>query len=191
MSKKVLVVVDVQNDFITGALKNDMALKTVDNIVSKIEKAVEEKTNIVVTRDTHYNENYLNTNEGKHLPIPHCIKNTEGWEIYPKVKAALEKADNSGISVSYVNKESFGSLAVDVYVRRACPEAEIIELVGFCTGICVVSNALLFKANVLDREVYVDASCCACVTEKTHEAALDVLENCHVIVNNRWKEPWK
>jgi len=185
--KNILVVVDCQNDFLTGSLKNDEAVKKIPNIVKKIRN--NNWDGIFVTQDTH-DENYLMTLEGKNLPVEHCIFLTEGWEIEDNIKAALNDAKLRNIPVSYISKYTFGSLElasniVDFILYDLKDSDEVnIELVGFCTDICVVSNALILKANLENlASVSVDSSCCAGITPETHEAALTTMKMCQVKVN--------
>ena len=167
---KVLIVVDMQNDFIDGSLGTPEAVAIVDNVKKKIESYANKEDSLVVfTRDTHY-KNYLSTHEGKLLPVEHCIYDTHGWEI----------ADGLEIpNSSYVNKETFGWLAWDRFTN-----ADQIEIVGLCTDICVVSNALILRAKYPEADITVDASCCAGVTPETHEAALTTMKMCHINVIN-------
>lgn len=164
--KKTLVVVDMQNDFIDGALGTKEAQQIVDNVKKKI--ALYKKTGgeIIFTRDTHQ-KNYLNSNEGKYLPVEHCIEGTDGW----KIADGLEVPE-----ASYVDKSNFGYLNWKEY------DFEEVELVGLCTDICVVSNALLIKAIYPEIKVSVDASCCAGVTPESHRAALLTMKMCQVEV---------
>ncbi len=164
--KKTLVVVDMQKDFIDGALGTKEAVAIVDNVKKKIAKYKENGDEIIFTRDTHQ-ENYMETNEGKHLPVPHCIEGTDGWEIGEglEVEGAL-----------YIDKPSFG------YMNWKDYNLEEVEIIGLCTDICVVSNALIIKATFPEIKVTVDASCCAGVTPKTHQAALETMKMCQVEV---------
>ena len=174
--KKILVVVDMQNDFIDGSLGTAEAEAIVDNVVAKINEYPKE--HVYATRDTHQDD-YLQTQEGANLPVVHCIEGTHGWEINDKVKAALGGA-------VVVNKPSFGSLELaDMMAMEfaGLPAEECeIELVGLCTDICVVSNAMLLKARLPEVKVSVDASCCAGVTPESHEAALKTMQMCQVAV---------
>ena len=173
--KKILVVVDMQNDFIDGALGTKEAQAIVDNVVKKIENF---DGAIYVTYDTHF-EDYMETNEGKNLPVCHCIRDTEGWMLNEKVKAALDKKE----SYTEVEKITFGSIDLPFVLaeENEMDDAEI-ELVGLCTDICVVSNALILKANYPDTDIYVDSSCCAGVTPEKHQAALETMRSCQIIV---------
>jgi nicotinamidase-related amidase len=180
-TKKILAVIDVQNDFITDSLRNEEAIKNVPNIVKKIREFNGDA--IFYTMDTH-EENYLQTNEGQKLPVVHCVKGTEGWEIESNVKAALEDAKLRNIKVVCVEKPTFGSFDLVDKINRACLQANIdIEFVGFCTDICVVSNALLVKAAFYDRaKVTVVEDCCAGVTPETHFAACKTMQMCQIDV---------
>ena len=172
--KKVLVVVDIQNDFVDGALGTPEAVAIIDNAAEKIRNF---DGDIFVTYDTHY-ENYMDTLEGKKLPVPHCIKGTDGWQLNAKIAEALK-----GKEYKTVEKLTFGSVELPELVKEVIGDntAEI-TLIGLCTDICVVSNALLLKANFLDSEIYVDSSCCAGVTRDTHNAALETMKCCQINV---------
>lgn len=171
--EKILVVIDMQNDFINGSLGTDEAQAIVDNVVNKIREY--EPINIYATRDTH-KENYLETSEGKCLPVIHCVKDTYGWQIRDEIAEAMPEA-------KIVDKPTFGStdLADILYARNDKNEIEI-ELVGLCTDICVVSNALLLKAKMPEVKISVDSSCCAGVTPETHKSALDTMKMCQIVV---------
>ncbi len=173
--KKVLVVVDMQKDFVDGALGTPEAVAIVDNVVEKITNF---KGDIYVTYDTHF-ENYMETAEGKNLPVPHCIKGTDGWTLNDKVQAALDKKEYREIE-----KITFGSVDLPNIIKENYDVKDIeIELVGLCTDICVVSNALLLKANFPETPIAVDSTCCAGVTPETHDAALKTLQMCQVKVS--------
>lgn len=172
--KKLLIVVDMQKDFVDGTLGSKEAVAIVDNVVKKTEKF---DGDIIVTYDTHA-DNYLETQEGKKLPVPHCIKGTDGWKLDDKVQAALNKKRFKAIE-----KPTFGSVELMEYIKENYNPNDIeIELIGLCTDICVVSNALLMKANFLETKVSVDASCCAGVTPDSHNAALTTMKMCQVNV---------
>ena len=172
--KKVLIVVDMQKDFVDGALGSAEATSIVDAVVAKIQN---HDGDIIVTYDTHF-DNYMDTQEGRHLPVPHCIKGTDGWRLNAKVQAALD-----GKSYHAIEKLTFGSTELPHYIQATYDPREIeIELIGLCTDICVVSNALLMKANFLETAVSVDASCCAGVTVESHNAALLTMKMCQVRV---------
>ncbi len=162
--KKTLIVIDMQNDFITGALGTQEAQAIVGNVKQKIDEYAARGDEIIFTRDTH-GEDYLQTEEGKNLPIVHCIRGTYGWEI----------ADGLTIpDCIYIDKPTFGWTHWDEM------EFEEIEMIGLCTDICVVSNALILKAFFPEVPITVDASCCAGITPKSHEAALTTMENCEI-----------
>ncbi|MCD8015268.1 MAG: cysteine hydrolase [Lachnospiraceae bacterium] len=185
---KVLIVVDMQNDFIDGALGTKEAVAIVDHVRKKIDRYLENGDAVFYTRDTH-TEQYLQTQEGRNLPVVHCVKGTPGWEISEKVYA-------EGCTI--VDKPSFGSLLLPEIVREAaerCAGAEgqgcdmprqggleSIELVGLCTDICVISNAMILKAAFPEVPIAVDASCCAGVTPESHENALNAMRMCQIQV---------
>ena len=172
--KKLLIVVDMQKDFVDGALGSKEAVAIVDNVVNKIKSF---DGDVIVTYDTHF-ENYMETQEGKRLPVPHCIKGTDGWKLNEKVQAALD-----GREYAAIEKPTFGSTELPEYIKANYGTTELeIELVGLCTDICVVSNALLLKANFLEARVSVDVSCCAGVTVDSHNAALVTMKMCQVNV---------
>ena len=155
-----------------GALGTGEAVGIVERVVRKIE---EFEGDIIVTYDTHF-ENYMDTQEGKNLPVPHCIKGTDGWKLDSKVQAAVDKKEYKSIE-----KPTFGSTELPEYIKSICAQEEFeIELIGLCTDICVVSNALILKANFPEKEIYVDASCCAGVTPETHSEALATMKMCQI-----------
>ena len=174
--KNILVVVDMQKDFVDGALGSADAVAIVPAVVNKIEGF---EGDIYATLDTHY-EDYLSTMEGKKLPVPHCIKDTEGWKLDSAVAEALSKK-----AYTPVEKLTFGSVTLPLLIERAAGGDELnIELIGLCTDICVVSNALLLKAHFCESEITVDAACCAGVTPEAHKAALATMKSCHINVIN-------
>lgn len=174
---KVLVVIDAQNDFIDGALRNEEAIKAVPHIVEKIKNW---NGPIITTQDTH-NPDYLDTREGKFLPIKHCIKGTKGHLINEDIWNAI--ADRGG-PYCFINKKTFGYTLLPEFIDGACNAEKIdeIEFCGFCTDICVISNALIVKAAFPEVDIKVDATCCAGVTPEKHEAALSVMESCQIEV---------
>ena len=172
--KRFLIVVDMQKDFVDGALGTAEAVAIVPAVVRKIEGFDGE---IFATLDTHF-ENYLQTAEGKNLPVPHCIKGTEGWQLDKAVAAALDKK-----GYTPVEKTTFGAAALPGMIAQASGGEPIeLELVGLCTDICVVSNALLLKSIFQETPIAVDASCCAGVTPAKHEAALETMRSCQIII---------
>ena len=172
--KKFLIVVDMQKDFVDGALGTAEAVKIVPNVVEKINSFDGE---IIVTYDTHF-ENYMETSEGKKLPVPHCIKGTDGWALDRQIQNAL-----NGKKYTTVEKPTFGSVELPEIIKQmAGNEAFSVELIGLCTDICVVSNALLLKANFPEMNFSVDSSCCAGVTVDSHNAALQTMKMCQIEV---------
>lgn len=172
--KKFLVVVDMQKDFVDGALGTPEAIKIVPNVVEKIKGFDGE---IIVTYDTHF-ENYMETSEGKNLPVPHCIKDTDGWRLSEGVQNALK-----GREYTEVEKSTFGSVNLpNIIKQKAMAEEFSVELIGLCTDICVVSNALLLKANFPEMPISVDSACCAGVTVDSHNAALTTMKMCQIEV---------
>lgn len=171
--RKILVVVDMQNDFVNGTLGSAEAVAIVDNVVNKINEFEGE---IIVTYDTHQ-ENYMQTREGKYLPVEHCIENTEGWQLNAKVEKAL-----SDKNVTKIKKPTFGSVKLVDMLSGVNESDTEVTLIGLCTDICVVSNALLLKANYPELDINVEAGCCAGVTPKKHEAALETMRSCQINV---------
>lgn len=169
--RRILLVIDMQNDFISGALGTAEAEATVDRVAELIESWPNQ--DVIATRDTHA-ENYLETQEGKNLPVTHCVKGTSGWELHPKIAAALKDA-------AVVDKPTFGSRELAERLAQMAEQEELdVTLVGLCTDICVVSNALLVKAFLPEVPVHVIASCCAGVTPASHQAALDTMRMCQI-----------
>ena len=178
MSKRLLVVVDMQNDFIDGALANPAAQAIVNPICQKINGW---NGDIIVTLDTH-KEDYLSTREGKYMPVPHCINGTEGHKLNKCIEAALVDAQNNGIGTRIVMKPTFGSTVLPELIRNK--KYDYIELVGTCTSICVVSNAMVLKAEYPETNIAVDAACCACLDDKHQNAALTVMQACQIDILN-------
>ena len=169
---KILIVVDMQNDFVTGALANPAAQAIVPKIAKKIEQYEKKGHRIIFTRDTH-DSNYLNTPEGKNLPIPHCIFGTSGWCVVDELNNPEHK---------HINKPTFGYKYWEYEIYDGNGDIEDIELVGTCTDICVLSNALLLKTDYPNIPISVDSSCCAGLTPEKHEAALEVMRSCQINV---------
>ncbi len=169
--RKILLVIDMQNDFINGALGTPEAEAIIDRVVQEIEKYPLD--NIIATRDTH-GEDYLETQEGRKLPVPHCIKGTLGCNLHPRIRAALRGA-------AIMGKSTFASKKLAEKVAALAKKDELeITLVGLCTDICVVSNALLLKAYLPETPIRVIASACAGVTPESHQAALKTMEMCQI-----------
>ena len=167
--KKVLIVVDMQEDFVTGSLGSEAAQAIIPNVKNKIEEYENRGDAVIYTQDTH-GENYLDTNEGKHLPVKHCAFDTDGWRVVPYL-------DN--VEHVHVLKETFGYTNWELFLDD---DVEEIELVGVCTSICVVSNALILKAIYPEAAITVDANCCACVTPESHKHALETMKMCQINV---------
>lgn len=170
--KKALIVIDMQKDFLTGSLANPQAERVIENVKAKVQSYRKNGDSVIFTRDTHFDD-YLTTQEGKNLPVPHCIKGTDGWEIIPGLALSTDEI---------FDKPTFGSVELVNYVQEQGFDS--VELVGVCTDICVVSNALLIKTFCLDTVVSVDGSCCAGVSEDGHKAALQTMASCQVLVKN-------
>jgi len=171
--KKVLIVIDMQNDFIDGALGTKEAAAIVTNVKRKIEEYKKSGNPVIFTRDTH-DRNYLKTQEGRKLPVEHCIKGSDGWAI----SSELDTADSL-----IFDKNTFGSVSLMDYLAENYKEAEF-EFVGLCTDICVISNAIMLKAFLPEAGITVDASCCAGVTPQSHKNALEAMKMCQINVIN-------
>ena len=173
-----LIVVDMQNDFIDGALGTREAQAIVDKVKEKI---LDFKGPVIFTRDTH-GENYMETQEGKNLPVPHCIKGTDGWQIRPELDALRKTRP--------VDKPGFGSVELGRMLLDMNAEEAIgsVTLVGLCTDVCVISNALVIKAFLPEVPVKVDAACCAGISPQSHDNALSAMAMCQVEILNGQKE---
>ena len=178
MSRKILIVVDMQNDFTYGALRNEDAIAIIPNVSAKVKSALDEGTDVIFTRDTH-TEEYMNTEEGRNLPVPHCIEGSSGWEIIDELKPYEKEA------AAVIDKYTFGSDKLGKLLSEKYSDVEEAELIGICTDICVISNALLTKAFLPNAHVKVDASCCAGVTPDSHNTALNAMKACHVEVTGQ------
>lgn len=172
--KNILVVVDMQKDFVDGALGSKEAAAIIDNACRKIKSF---EGDIYVTLDTH-NEDYMTTEEGRKLPVPHCIKGTEGWKLNADIEKALE--DKNPV---IIEKPTFGSQKLaELIAENYKGEKLSVELIGICTDICVISNALTIRAHNTECEITVDSSCCAGVSPEAHNAALTVMKSCLINV---------
>ena len=160
---KYLIVIDMQNDFITGSLGSDMAVNIVPQVVEKV-KGFDGK--VIFTRDTHF-DNYMETQEGKNLPVMHCIKDTDGWEICAELKPYAAKV---------IDKPTFGSVSLPDAIKEYGEDIEEIELCGLCTDICVISNAMILKAVFPEVKIKIDSKCCAGVTVESHNTALQAMK---------------
>ena len=170
--KKILIAVDIQNDFVTGALGSGRAVAAAENAKTKIESYVKKGYTVIFTRDTHADD-YLDSSEGKLLPVKHCVTGTEGREIY----GGLDKNVNNKI---IVDKPNFGWRGWESTLNGLAEKDTELEIIGLCTDVCVVSNALILKCLFPDNKITVDGSCCAGVTEAGHEAALLTMRMCQI-----------
>lgn len=172
----ILIVVDMQNDFIDGALGTKEAVAIVPRVKEKIAAF---GGPVIFTRDTHP-ENYMETQEGKNLPVPHCIKGTEGWQIRPELDS-LRKTEP-------VDKPGFGSVELGRMLLEMNEKEPIasVTLIGLCTDVCVISNALIIKTFLPEVPIKVDAACCAGISPRSHDNALSAMAMCQVeILNNQ------
>lgn len=186
---KVLVLVDLQNDFIDGALGSSEAQAIVPKVVEKI-KNYEDKNNtlLLFTKDTHYDD-YMETLEGKMLPVPHCIENTSGWSINKEISKAAKDEEFLGYSSkkiikSRIYKNTFGSDVLQDLLNKEKDNIEEIEFIGLCTDICVLSNVIMARMTLPNTKITVDASCCAGVTPEKHKAALEAMKSCQIEIIN-------
>ena len=161
---KVLAIIDMQKDFIDGALGTKEAVSIVPKVAARLKKAREDRETVVFTRDTHHAD-YLSTQEGRKLPVPHCMEGTADWQI----DAALPVFDKPG----------FGSTALIDYLK-GLPELESVEFIGLCTDICVITNAMMTKGALPEVPLFVRADCCAGVTPESHETALNAMKMCQI-----------
>lgn len=169
--KEILIVVDMQNDFIDGALGTDEAKNIVDKVAEIVKGFSGE---VIFTRDTHL-DNYMETQEGKNLPVPHCIKGTSGWQLHEKMEILRTP------EMKVFDKPAFGSVELGEYLRGKVDVSKVV-LVGLCTDICVISNAMIVKANLPEVPVEVVADCCAGVTPESHDNALAAMKMCQIAV---------
>ena len=182
---KLLIVVDMQKDFIDGSLGTSEARQIVDRVAAKI--AAYDPACVFATRDTHAPD-YLTSCEGRHLPVVHCVAGTPGHALHPAIASALAKMPSDHL----IDKPTFGSMDLAQRLRPLAEEGPLeVELVGLCTGICVLSNAILLKAAFSEAEISVDAACCACVTPQSPDTALAAMKLCQIAVENEGQEPWR
>ena len=181
---KILIVVDMQKDFISGPLGTAEARAIVPYVAEKAKNTPRE--NLFVTLDTHQ-PNYMETNEGRHLPVPHCIEGTEGHALDNAIAAAVDGIPASRI----IRKPTFGSVALPDMLRALPEPPTEIELVGVCTGICVISNAMLCKAAFPEANIVIDAARSACVTPESHDTALNAMRLCQMEILHQGEEPWR
>ncbi len=175
MKEKYLLVIDAQNDFVTGSLGSIAAQETIPRICEKVEGF---NGVIIFTRDTHH-ENYPGTQEGRFLPVEHCLYDTEGWDLIPELDR-YQKKHNSTV----YDKNTFGNIQLAMDIGRLYDEGKVesVELIGFDTDICVMSNALILKSTIPELPISVDPECCAGSTPEKHDAALKVMESCQIII---------
>ena len=166
---KILIVVDMQVDFITGSLGSKLAEAIVPNVVEKVKNY---NGTVIFTRDTHFAD-YLSTQEGHKLPVEHCIKGTSGWEVCDELKPYVKKV---------VDKITFGSVDLPDVIKSYGEEIEEIELCGLCTDICVISNSMILKAAFPEVKIKVDESCCAGVSVESHNTALKAMKSVQIDV---------
>lgn len=176
---KVLVVIDMQNDFLTGPLGNAECAAAIPQVVDVIKNG--QYDYIYLTRDTHQAD-YMKTQEGKKLPVAHCIEGTDGWEVNAEVMAAVKAGYDDKYTV--VDKPTFGSAKLAELLKETLDNTydNEIEFVGVCTGICVISNVLLAKANLYEAQIKVIDKACACVTPDTHQTAINAMRTCQIDV---------
>ena len=175
--KKVLVIVDMQNDFTTGPLGNKECRENIENVIKVVKTNKYDK--IICTRDTH-DKNYLDTQEGKKLPVKHCLRNTEGWKI---VKSIEDTCKESDADFRIIDKTSFGSIDLGILLRHycdICKEDVEIDFCGVCTGICVISNVAIAKAACPETKISVIEHACACVTPESHQTAIEAMKTFQV-----------
>ncbi len=178
---KLFAVIDMQNDFLTGALRNDDGVKVIPYIKKRL-AGLDKDALVCFTRDTHFND-YLETEEGRNLPVEHCIYGTDGWQITKELDP--QKEGNKLCCSTYIfDKYTFGSQQFASFLSENAARIDEIELVGVCTDICVISNALLAKATLPNVPVYVDAAGCAGVTPESHRTAIDAMKACHIHIKN-------
>lgn len=171
---KALIIVDMQKDFVTGALGTKEAQAMLPRLLKKLDAIVAEGAiDLIFTQDTH-SDNYLDTQEGRNLPITHCIKKSDGWQIVPELQKFTQRAK------AVIEKKAFGSTRLPSLLKQY----EVVEFAGVCTDICIISNALLIKAFYPEQRVQIDAACCAGSTPEAHQKALDVMANCQCKIIN-------
>lgn len=195
---KILIVIDMQNDFLEGALRNEAGIKIIPGVVNKIKEYNAERWPIFATRDTH-DENYLQTQEGQKLPVKHCVEYSHGWRINEDIQNAFgefgvysshyfgnwQKGDTPSMYPYTIvfDKHTFGSIALAKYLKHNysdLKEKVEIEIIGVCTDICVISNAMLIKAALPEAKIRVNSSLCAGVTEESHKTALEAMRACQI-----------
>lgn len=182
--KKILVIVDMQNDFINGVLGNEMTAAVLPKMIKKLREHYNEYDAIYMTRDIHF-DNYLNTLEGKKLPVPHCLKDGTGKNIVAELWDVAKELRANHKFVKVVDKHTFASKELIDYLSATCGSNDEIEICGVCTDICVVSNAICLRAELPNTVIKVDGSCCAGTTMKAHNAALRTMASCQIDIIGR------
>ena len=181
---KVLIIVDVQKDFIDGTLGTNEAVLIVDGIVKRVKTSYNEL--ILFTQDTHGND-YLKTDEGQKLPVVHCIEGTQGWQINELVKEAWQNNKNTivinEISENTFKKHTFGSIELANFLKSMEDKVTEIEMLGICTDICVISNAIILKNSMPTTKISINSSLCAGTSPKSHAEALNIMKMCHIDIN--------
>ena len=184
MNNKVLVIVDMQNDFVTGVLGGELQKGIVQNVCNKIKQAIKDNQFIVFTRDTHYVD-YLETREGKHLPIPHCIFGTNGYKLIPEIMELIKSYSN----IAFIYKaDGFGIISSEIPTEVRLPiynAKDGFEICGLVTNMCVLSIAVSLQNVYNNLEITIDASCCASFNKELHEKALDIMEGLQMNIINR------
>ena len=188
MYKKILVVVDMQNDFVTGCLGNEETKSVLPKVVRKIREHGKEYDAIYVTKDIHF-DNYNETLEGQKLPVEHCIKGTKGANICKELSDALTELKKSR-PVRFVEKHTFASKTLMDYLHAICGRNTVIEFCGVCTDICVASNAICLRAELPNNVIQVDASCCAGTTPLSHDNALSTMASCQIDIIEENESTW-
>lgn len=180
MMKDILLVIDMQKDFIDGALGTKEAENIVGNVLNKIEEYINFNKSIYFTMDSH-EDNYLLTQEGRKLPVEHCVKGTEGWKLDSRITEVIDKHRLNKTDVIF-EKNGFGSIDLANLISKTYEDSDEtnIEIVGLCTDICVITNAILLKTYMPNSNIYVNSSCCAGVTEKSHFEALNTMKMCQI-----------
>jgi len=170
----ILCIIDMQKDFTTGALGNERCEAAIGKIIDYINSSEKRFDEIIFTRDTHQ-ANYMETQEGRKLPVPHCMEGSDGWEVVPEIVEAARAKTNI---VLFIDKPTFGSTELEEHFdsMNANDPDMTITFMGVCTGICVISNVACTKAHCYEAKIQVVADCCACVTQQSHETALEAMK---------------
>ncbi len=195
MKIRLLLVIDMQNDFITGALGNDECRAVVPKVIARMEQARKDGWKIICTQDIH-EDNYLETGEGRRLPVEHCLRGTNGAELIDEIEEFMTRYDDHHelfLSESPFEKSAFGSTDLSNALKKY--DIEEIELIGVCTDICVISNAMILRSDYPEIEVSVNQQCCAGVSPESHKNALMAMQGCQINIKkgddeddfNQWR----